>query len=57
VRRPLRHGHNGRRPVGDRTHHEPGFAESLAERFDCSNIPIDDEYLFIGIGGKHAPRY
>ena len=33
------------------------IAELLAERFDCSNIPIDDQYLFVGLGGKHAPHH
>jgi len=41
----------------DGAHVETCLAQSLAERFDCSNIPIDDQYLFIGFGGKHAPRY
>ena len=35
---------------------KPASPESLAERFDCGNIPIDDQYLFIGISGKHGRR-
>jgi hypothetical protein len=25
----------------------------LAQRFDYSNIPIDDQYLFMDFGGEH----
>jgi hypothetical protein len=57
MRRSLGDGHDGCGSVGDGAHDETGFAESLAERFDSGNIPIDDQYLFIGFGGKHAPRY
>ena len=32
---------------------EPASAELLAQRFDGGNIPIDDENLFMGIGGVH----
>ena len=57
MRRPLRHGGDGRGAVGDGAHDETRFAQSLAQRLDCGNIPIDDQYLFIGFGGKHAPRH
>jgi hypothetical protein len=57
VRRPLCHCHDGCGSIGDGAHDETGFAESLAEWFNSGNIPIDDQYLFIGFGGKHAPRY
>jgi len=57
MRRPLRHGSDSRGSVGDNAHGESRFAERLAERFDCSNIPVNDQYLSVGIGGKHAPRH
>ena len=57
VRWPLRHRCNSRGTVGDGAHHETGFAESLTERFDSGYIPIDDQYLFIGFGGKYAPQH
>ena len=52
-----RHGGDGRGSVGDGAHDEPRFAESLTQRLDCGNIPIDDQDLFIGFGGEHAPRH
>jgi hypothetical protein len=56
VRRPLGHGRGRRRRIGDRAHNEPGIGELLAQRLDCGNIPIDDEYLFLGIDGEHMGR-
>ena len=54
MRRPLGYSGDGRSTVGDRADDEPGIGQFLPERFDCGNIPIDDEYLFIGIDGEHT---
>jgi hypothetical protein len=42
-----------RRSSGDGYSRRTGFRELLTQRFDCGNIPIDDQYLFIGCFGEH----
>ncbi len=34
----------------------PESDNRLAERFDGSQIPIDDEYLLVGFDGEHGRR-
>ena len=56
VRRPLGYRKQSGIAVGDGAHREPLVRKLLTERFDGDDIPIYDEYLFIGIGGEHRRR-
>ena len=57
MRGPLGDRGDGGAAVGYCANYEPDIRQSLTERLDRGNIPIDDEYLFIGIDGKHRRRH
>jgi hypothetical protein len=48
----LEHGGSGI-PIGDRANDKPRFRQLLTQGLNRSDIPIDDQYLFIGFGGEH----
>jgi hypothetical protein len=56
MRGPLSDRGHGGAAVGYCANYEPDIRQSLTERLDCGNIPIDDEYLFTGIDSEHTSR-
>jgi hypothetical protein len=56
MRGPLGERSDGGGAVGYCANYEPDIRQSLTERLDCGNIPIDDEYLFTGIDSEHTGR-
>jgi len=53
MRRAVGHGGHGGGDVGDGAHGETRVRQLQTQGLHCGDIPIDDQYLFIGFGGEH----